>query len=384
MIVKNGIVFCDDGAFRKLNIEIENGVITAISESTQCNDRDILDAEDHYVVPGLVDIHTHGAVGADFSDGTQEATQKIARYLLSTGVTSFLGTTMTLPEQQLIGICNTARPCINAVYPDQAVLRGVHLEGPFISYESRGAQNAAFIIKPDYSTLKRLHDASGEAVKLVVIAPEVAGGIDFIREATSICVVSLAHSSSDYETAGKAFSHGANHVTHMYNGMSPFSHREPGIVGAAFDSGAYIELITDGVHIHPSVVRATFKQFGDDRVCLISDSMRACGLTDGEYDLGGQTVTVKGRFATIDNGSLAGSVTNLADCMRRAVEFGIPISTALKAATINPAKSVGIDKDVGSLTIGKRADILVMEQNLELKQIIHGGIQANNEMRSVE
>jgi N-acetylglucosamine-6-phosphate deacetylase len=374
MIISGGIVFCDDCVFRKLNVEVENGVITAIRGGLSNTDRDIVDAHDCYVVPGLVDIHTHGAMGADFSDGTLDATQEIARYLLSCGVTSFLGTTMTLPEQQLLEICKTARPFINADYPNQAVLRGIHLEGPFIGQEKRGAQNGAYIVSPDHSMLMRLHDASGKAVRLIAVAPEVDGGMAFVQEAALICTVSLAHSSSDYETANKAFTKGATHVTHLFNGMNPFSHREPGIIGAAFDSGAYVELIADGVHIHPSVIRATFRLFGDDRVCLISDSMRASGLADGEYDLGGQMVTVVGRSATIDNGSLAGSVTNLADCMRRSIEFGVPFSTALKAATINPAKSVGIDKEIGSLTIGKRADILVLEQDLQLKHVIHGGI----------
>jgi N-acetylglucosamine-6-phosphate deacetylase len=373
VIIADGFVFCDDGVFRKLNVDIENGVITAIKESCRSIDRNTVDAKDCYVVPGLVDIHTHGAMGADFCDGTQEATQEIARYLLGCGVTSFLGTTMTLPEHQLLKICKTARPFVKADYPNQAVLRGIHLEGPFIGHEKRGAQNAAYIIRPDYSMLMRLHEASGMAVCLVVVAPEVDGGMEFIQGAASICVVSLAHSSADYETSYNAFTKGANHVTHLFNGMNPYSHREPGIIGAAFDSGAYVELIADGIHIHPSVIRATFKLFGDDRVCLISDSMRACGLADGEYDLGGQIVTVVGRSATIDNGSLAGSVTNLADCMRRTIEYGVPFSAALKAATINPAKSIGIDKEVGSLTIGKRADILILEQDLQLKQIIHGG-----------
>jgi len=374
VIIAGGIVFCDDGVFRKLNIEIENGIITAIKESCHNSVRDIVDARDRYVVPGLVDIHTHGAMGADFSDGTKEATQEIARYLLSCGVTSFLGTTMTLPERQLLEICKTARPFINADCPNQAVLRGIHLEGPFIGQEKRGAQNAAYIIGPDHSMLMRLHEASGMAVMLAVVAPEVDGAIGFIQEAASVCTVSLAHSSADYETANEAFSKGANHVTHLFNGMDPLNHREPGIIGAAFDRGAYVELIADGIHIHPSVVRAAFKLFGDDRVCLISDSLRACGLADGEYGLGGQMVTVAGRSATIDNGSLAGSVTNLADCMRNAIEYGVPVSTALKAATINPAKSVGIDKEIGSLTLGKRADILVLEQDLQLKNIIHGGV----------
>jgi len=374
MIIRNGNVFCDDGVFRKSDIEIQADKITAIGENLQCNSEDVIDADGSYVVPGLVDIHIHGAMGADFCDATPESIEKIAGYLLTCGVTSFLGTTMTMPKDTLSDICKTACSFINASKPEQATLRGVHLEGPFISYDKRGAQNADHITAPDFEMLSKLNDDCGGGVRLVVIAPEVDGGVEFIKKAKDICTVSLAHSTAGYDTSERAFSSGASHVTHLYNGMNSLSHREPGIIGAAYDSSAYVELITDGVHIHGSVVRATFKLYGDDKVCLISDGMRACGLADGEYDLGGQMVTVRGKSATISNGALAGSVTNIADCMRQAVEFGIPLESALKAATINPAKSVGIDTQVGSLAVGKRADILVLDKSLQLRNVINGGI----------
>jgi len=375
MIIKNGNVFTDDGKFHDMDIEIQNSIITAIGEKLPAAGHEIINAQDNYVIPGLVDIHTHGAMGFDFSDGTEEAIEEIARFQLKNGVTSFLGTTMTLSEEQLMHICKTARTFVEAMHPEQAVLRGIHLEGPFICFDKRGAQNAKYIASPDISVLERLNDASADSVRLIVVAPEEEGGLEFIQAAAQICTVSLAHSTSGYETANKAFVNGANHVTHLFNGMNPFTHREPGIIGSAFDAGAFVELISDGVHIHPSVVRAVFKLFGDDRVCLISDSMRASGLADGKYDLGGQMVTVVGKSATIDNGSLAGSVSNLKDCMRCAVDFGVPLPSAIKAATINPAKSVGIDKEIGSLTVGKRADILIIDKELNPDTIIFGGIK---------
>ena len=373
MVITNGVVFNDDGIFREKDVEVKNGVITAVGDNLSSNDHEIVDAKNGYVVPGLVDIHTHGSMGADFSDGTPEAFQTISRFQLSCGITSFLGTTMSLPEKQISNVCKTARPFINAIHPDQAVIRGIHLEGPFFSQEKRGAQNAEYIINPDFAMFMHWYESSGEGVRQVAVAPELEDGLEFIKAAAPLCTVSLAHSASDYETACRAFSLGASQVTHLFNGMSPYNHREPGIVGAAFDSNAYVELITDGVHIHPSVVRAVFKLFGDDRVCLVSDSMRACGLSDGQYDLGGQLVTVTGRVATIAN-SLAGSMTTLTDCMRRSVEFGVPLEKALKAATINPAKSAGLD-DVGSLTVGKRADILLLNQELLIEHILLGSIQ---------
>jgi len=374
MILKNGTVFCDDFVFRNISITTEGDVIADLDDTSNRQAQEVLDISGCYVIPGLVDIHIHGAMGADFSDGSPEAMETIAQFLLKAGITSFLGTTMALPEARLFDICKTARPFVNRVIPGQATLRGINMEGPFFDLEKRGAQNADYIIPADMPMFLRLYEVSGAHIRVIAIAPEIADNLEFIQKAAPRCTVSLAHTSSDYDTAMRAFSLGASHVTHLFNGMPPFTHREPGVVGAAFDSGAYVELITDGVHIHPAVVRATFQLFGDDRVCLISDSMRACGLTDGQYDLGGQVVTVRGDSATIASGSIAGSVTNLADCMRRAISFGVPFESAIKAATINPAKSVGIDNSIGSLAIGKRADMLVLNPDYSLKYVIFSGM----------
>jgi len=379
MIITNGTVFSEDGEFTKVDIEVQSGVITALGEKLPQSGHEINNAEGQYVIPGLVDIHTHGAMGADFSDGTIEAIETIAKHQLSHGVTSFLGTTMSLPDELQTNACKVAAPMINNNYPDRAVIRGIHLEGPFFSQEKRGAQNPEFIIPADINMLNRWNEASGDAVRLIAVAPEVEGNIEFIKEAALICTVSLAHSTAGYETALDGFKNGATHVTHLYNGMNGFNHREPGIIGAAFDSDVYVELIGDGVHLHPTMVRAMFELFDEDRICIISDSMCATGLSDGVYELGGLRVTVVGKHATIDSGSLAGSVSSLTDCMRNAVEFGVPLRKAVKAVTINPAKSVGIDAEVGSITIGKRADILVLNKNLSLKQIIFGGDRYNND-----
>ena len=376
MILENGTVFCDDFVFRNMDLATADDTICALGDALG---QDVLDASGCYVVPGLVDIHLHGAMGADFSDAAPEAIHTIAQFLLQQGTTSFLGTTMALPEAKLFDICNTARPLVDQSIPGQAVLRGINLEGPFFSQEKRGAQNSDYIIPADFALFSRLYETSGERVRTLAIAPETEGALDFIQEAASLCALSLAHTAADYDTAMRAFSLGANHVTHLFNGMTPFSHRDPGVVGAAFDSGAYVELITDGVHIHPSVVRATFQLFGDERICLISDAICACGMADGQYELGGQTVIVSGNTSTLPGGGLAGSVTTLADCMQTAISFGIPFEQALRAATLNPAKSVGIDDQVGSLTVGKRADILVLNPDYTLKHVIFGGVLQNKQ-----
>lgn len=372
MLIKNGTLFCDDGRFHVLDLETSGDRIGAIGAASGGGQR-VLDAAGCYVVPGFVDIHIHGAVGADFSDGEADAIQAMARFLLSQGVTSFLGTSMALPEEHLARIYRTARPLVGRTVPGLSTLRGINMEGPFFNLEKRGAQNPDHIIPPDLDLFLRLNEESGGNIRTVAVAPETQGGLNFVAAASKVCSVSLAHSCADYDTASRAFAVGANHVTHVFNGMPAFHHRDPGVVGAAMGTDAYVELICDGVHVHPAVVRSVFRLFGEDRVCLISDAMRACGMPDGRYDLGGQAVTVADGCARIDTGSLAGSITVLSDCFRRAVQFGIPLESALNAATINPAKSVGLDREIGTLSCGKRADVLVLRQDLSLKDVILGG-----------
>lgn len=373
MVIKNGIVFCDDGVLRAADLELTGDRIAAVTEPGKAAGESVLDAAGCYVVPGYVDIHIHGAMGADFSDGDPEGVRTMARFLLTQGVTSFLGTSMALSEARLTEVYTAARPLFGQSVPDGATLRGINMEGPFFSQEKRGAQNPEFIIPPNFEMFTRLNEASGGNIRTVAVAPETEGGLDFVERASKVCSVSIAHTSAGYDTAHQALERGANHVTHVFNGMTPFHHRDPGIVGAAVDSDAYVELICDGIHVHPAMVRSVFRLFGEDRMCLISDAMRACGMPEGKYDLGGQMVTVANNAATIDNGSLAGSVCVLSQCVRNAVKFGIPLESALKAATINPARSVGLDGQVGSVTPGKRADLLVLDKDLALRQVILGG-----------
>ena len=343
--------------------------------STASGDETVLDASGCCVIPGLVDVHFHGAVGEDFSDATLEGLQKIADYELSQGVTYLCPAGMTLPEDQLTAICkNTAAHQKKKAGGAEVV--GAHLEGPFLSAAKKGAQNGAFLHDPDISMLKRLQEAAEGCVKLVTLAPEQPGAMEFIREAVSMGIaVSLGHTTADYDTAKTAFEAGANHTTHTYNAMPPFVHRNPGVIGAAFDSGAFAELICDGVHIHPSVVRATFRLFGKERMLLVSDTMRAAGMPDGNYTLGGQAVIVKGPLCTLEDGTtIAGSATNLMTCMRTAVSFGVPLADAVRACTFNPAQSIGIESRVGTLDAGKEASIVLLNQeDLSIRKIIFKG-----------
>ena len=331
------------------------------------------DASGCYIIPGLTDLHFHGCMGRDFSDADPEGLEIMARYELSRGVTQICPAGMTLLEEQLTRVCQVAADHRDANKPG-AELCGVNLEGPFLSRAKKGAQNGDWLHAPDVAMLRRLMAASRGLVKLVSVAPEEPGAMEFIEAVEGEVTVSLAHTTADYDTAMEAFRLGARQVTHLFNAMPPFSHRAPGVVGAALDTPiCNVELICDGVHIHPSVVRAVFKMFGYKRVILISDTMRAAGMSDGDYTLGGQAVKVKGKLATLADGTIAGSVTNLMNCMRTAVSFGIPLEDAVWAAAVNPARAIGIFSRMGSLEPGKRANVVVLDQNLELKDVFFRG-----------
>ena len=331
------------------------------------------DASGCYVIPGLTDVHFHGCKGADLSDGDADGLQTMAEYELSRGVTQICPAGMTLLEDRLVKVCRTAAEHKRAGRPG-ADLVGINLEGPFLSMAKKGAQNGDWLHAPDAAMLRRLMEASEGLVKLVSVAPEEPGALDFIREVAEEVNVSVAHTTAGYDTAMEAFRAGAPEVTHLVKPMPAFTHRAPGVVGAALDSPwSRVELICDGIHIHPSVVRAVFKMFGAGRVVLISDTMRAAGMSDGEYDLGGQNVIVKGPLATLADGTIAGSVTDLMACMKTAVSFGVPLADAVRAAAVNPAKAIGIFDRVGSLEPGKRANVAVLGSNLELEAVFFHG-----------
>lgn len=371
MIIKNADVFCEDGVFRSKDICTDSEVFSSSSLDDQ-----ILDAEGCYAIPGLVDIHFHGCVGYDFCDGTEEAIQNMAAYEAENGVLAICPATMTLAEDKLMTIAEAAAGYKDGVGAD---LVGINMEGPFINEAKKGAQNPAYIHAPDVDMYRRLQKASNGLFKLVDIAPETEGAMNFIRQVKDEAVISIAHTAADYDTAVKAIEYGVSHVTHLYNAMPGYSHRAPGVIGAACDYGLNVELICDGIHIHPSAVRTTFKMFGDDHIILISDSMMATGMDDGTYQLGGQDVKVVGNRATLaEGGAIAGSATNLMDCLRTAVkEMNIPLESAVKCASQNPAKSIGIYEKYGSISNGKYANLVLLDHDLKLQNIIHRGKQRN-------
>ena len=379
MIIRNVKVYTESKTFEDGAIMIRNGVFDQVltgPDSAGADDSEILDGEGCYAIPGLIDLHFHGCMGDDFCDGSKEAIARIAKYEASIGVTAIAPATMTLPADELEEILKVA-----AEYKKEASegadLIGINMEGPFISPAKKGAQDERNIVPCDTDMCHRFLDASEGLVKFVGIAPEQSEkSLDFIQQMKGKVNISLAHTNADYDTAKAAFDAGANHAVHLYNAMPAFTHRAPGVVGAVSDSEHVMaEIICDGVHIHPSAVRATFKMMGADRMILISDSMRATGMPDGRYTLGGLDVDVVGNRATlVSDGALAGSATNLMDCMRTAVKkMGIPLETAVACATMNPAKSLGVYDQYGSIKAGKKADVVLLDKELNLKMVIKDG-----------
>ncbi len=372
MRIANGQVFDLKEGFASRDVCTDGTLISKTS-----GDGNVLDAAGCYVIPGLVDVHFHGCVGEDFSDATPDGLQKIADFELSQGVAYICPAGMTLPEDQLTAICrNTAAHRKKNAGGAEVV--GAHLEGPFLCMAKKGAQNGDYLHDPDAAMLERLQKAAEGCVRLVTLAPEQPNSVEFIKVASKMGIhVSVGHTVADYETAKAAFEAGADHATHLYNAMPPLAHRDPGVIGAAWEVPSVMpELICDGIHIHPSAVRLTFGLFGKERMIIISDSLRATGMPDGEYPFGGQMIEVHGNRATIlgHPETLAGSVTSLMGCLRQAVSFGIPVADAVRACTYNPARSIGIDGRAGTLDAGKEASIVLLdEKDLSIKAIVFKG-----------
>lgn len=373
MILINANVFTKDGEFKKLDLEIDdNKKIKRVEEKIPYKEEDmVIDCEGYMITPGFVDVHVHGCAGTDASDGTREALENMAKYLVANGTTSFCPTTMTMEKDAIKKAMENIKDCMDKPVVGARIL-GVNMEGPYISEARKGAQKADHIKVPDFDMFMEMYKASGDAIKLVDIAPETDVNGEFVKKAKQYARISIAHTTADYECAKKSFDAGISHATHLFNAMSGMAHREPGVVGAVFDDNRVnAELVCDGHHVHPAVLRTAFKVLGD-RAIIVSDAMRGAGLPEGEVlDLGGQDVTITGGKATLSDGTIAGSVTCLHEEIKNLVSYGIPLETALKSATILPAMAVGEDDKVGSIEVGKYADLVVMDDKLEIVAVYH-------------
>lgn len=369
MRYENGWIFAD-GRFVRGGFSVENGRFAHVLEDVPGPAEDLDGA---LVIPGLVDIHVHGCAGADFSDGDYAGLVRMARYLARRGVTSFAPASMTLPYDALDKAFHAAARLHREGLADGARLMGIQMEGPFLSREKRGSQNPAYLRLPDWDRFLRLYDAAEGLLRIVDVAPELPGAVEFTRRASEKCRVSVAHTAAGYDQAAAVFDAGATHLTHLFNAMSGIHHRHPGPIGAASErENVTAELICDGIHVHPSAVRMAFRLF-PGRICLISDALRCCGMADGSYSLGGQEILLSGGVARLTGGAIAGSAADLYQCMRRAVSFGIPREQAVWVATALPARVIGRESETGAIADGRAADFVICGGELEPEAVYLGG-----------
>ena len=373
MFYKNARIFCGDFTFRKGAFEVTDGKFGAIlSENVP---EDAIDLQGATVIPGLVEVHSHGNSGYDFSADDYDSLKTMAAYYAKHGITSFTPASITMPYEVLEKAFANARRLADEAPEGHSILRGVHMEGPYFSYKKRGAQNPDYLKNPDFEGFMALQESCGGLIKIVDVAPELPGAEEFIEKAKSVCTVSVAHTDSDYDQAKIAFDLGATHLTHLYNAMTAIHHRNPGVIPAAAENqNVRVELISDGLHAHPAMVRFAFKLFGSDRIVLISDSLRCCGLPEGsKFDIGGQEARLIDGVARLDDGTIAGSSLNLYQGMVNAIRFGIPEEDAVRAATYNPACAIGAQDVVGSIETGKIADFVICSPDYARKRVFLAG-----------
>lgn len=369
---KNARIYTGDFQFHTGAFEVKDGRFGAVlPESVPA---DAVDLKGATVIPGLIEVHSHGNSNSDFCDGDYEGLKKMAGYYLSCGITSFAPASLTLPYDVLARAFATGRKLADERPEGCSVLRGINMEGPYFSEKKKGAQNGAYLKNPDFEGFKKLYDGCGGLIRIVDLAPELPGAVEFTEKASKLCTVSVAHTDSDYEHARAVFDAGATQMTHLYNAMSGIHHRNPGVIPAGSENpDVRAEIVCDGHHVHPSAVRLAFKMF-KDRMIVISDSGRCAGLPEGTvFDEGGLTASVKGGVGRLPDGTISCSATNMWQCLLNCISWNIPEEEVIRACTYNPACSIGADKEVGSIETGKAADFLICTDHYAEKRVFLAG-----------
>ena len=375
MFYKNARIFGSDFRFHTGAFEVKDGLFGAVLPGEV--PADAIDLKGATVIPGLIEVHSHGNSGADFSDGDYEGLKAMARFYASCGVTSFAPASMTLPYEVLAKAFATGKKLKEEAPEGCARIMGIQMEGPYFSYKKRGAQNPDYLKEPDFEGFKALYEGCDGLVRIVDIAPELPGAAEFVEKAKELCTVSIAHTDSDYDHAKAAIDAGVTHLTHLYNAMPGINHRNPGVIPAAVENkNVRAEIICDGLHIHPAAVRMAFSMFGGARMIIVSDSGRCAGQPDGTtFELGGQMATLTDGVARLADGTIACSATNMYQCLLNCISWGIPEEDVIRACTYNPACALGAQDKVGSIEPGKLADFVICNADYSNRRVFIGGVE---------
>ena len=373
MLFKGGKVFTGE-KFERVCVRVEEGKIAQVGpDLSEKAGEEVAELGEDLLIPGFIDLHTHGCIGYDFSTAGKEEIDKMCGFYLSRGITSVAGTTMTMGYEDYKKAAATIGDYMEST--DNHNLIGINMEGPFLSAEKKGAHDPQYIVDASQEKMDELNKLAKGHFLIVDIAPERPGAIEFIRRNSKDYVISVAHTAADYEKAMEAFEAGATEVTHLFNAMNGLGHRDPGVPGAAFAAGANVEMICDGIHIHPTVMRMIHQIF-KERLLVISDSMSAAGLQDGEYVLGGLPVFVREGKATLADGTIAGSTTDILKELGVWMDVcGLSMEEILPCMTINQARAVRMEDRIGSIEAGKAADLVVISEKREIKAVYKNGVR---------
>ncbi|MFA5561312.1 MAG: N-acetylglucosamine-6-phosphate deacetylase [Eubacteriales bacterium] len=371
--IKNGKIILKDTIVHHKALLYSDKIEGIVDENDIPEGCEIMDAKGGYVAPGLIDLHVHGYLGKDVCDADEESIRVISKGILANGITGYLATTMTVDLRTIQKSLDVCRSLMHESLDwDGARILGVHAEGPFISASKKGAQDPTYILKPNAEFVRK----NADVIRIITLAPEEdTEDFEAIREiaGNTDVVVSMGHTSADYATAIKSIDAGVKHATHLFNAMSPLSHRAPGVVGAALNRDISCELIVDTFHVDASLYNMVYKLKGR-KLCFITDCLPAGGLPEGEYMLGGAKVIYRGVVCRLEDGTIAGSVLHLNQGIWNAYQHSdIPLYECVNCASLNPATTLGIQHKKGSLEVGKDADIIILDEEFNVKNTIIGG-----------